>query len=121
MSFHDVSDPARSQQSGADLTDFASAQWIAGLLDPERTPSGYRKFYEADVERLRYILALQRDQFLPLKVIRERLDQIDGNGGVDTLSYALAGNRPDGISSHSELWRISSRSSVRSTLPACST
>jgi DNA-binding transcriptional MerR regulator len=52
-----------------------------GLISPERTPSGYRKFYDADVKRLRYILSLQRDQFLPLKVIRERLDQIDTNGG----------------------------------------
>lgn len=49
-----------------------------GLISPERTESGYRKFYEEDVARLRYILALQRDQFLPLKVIRERLDS---NGG----------------------------------------
>jgi DNA-binding transcriptional MerR regulator len=53
-----------------------------GLISPERTPSGYRKFYEADVKRLRYILSLQRDQFLPLKVIRERLDQIETNGGA---------------------------------------
>jgi DNA-binding transcriptional MerR regulator len=52
-----------------------------GLISPERTPSGYRKFYEPDVDRLRYILSLQRDQFMPLKVIRERLDEIDSNGG----------------------------------------
>jgi DNA-binding transcriptional MerR regulator len=52
-----------------------------GLIDPERTPSGYRKFYPADVERLRFILRQQRDHFLPLKVIKERLDEIDKNGG----------------------------------------
>src|SRR5918996_59211 len=52
-----------------------------GLITPERTPSGYRKFYEPDVRRLRYILSLQRDQFMPLKVIRERLDSVDSNGG----------------------------------------
>lgn len=46
-----------------------------GLLDPERTPSGYRKFYEADVRRLRWILTEQRDNFLPLKVIKDRLDE----------------------------------------------
>ena len=46
-----------------------------GLLAPERTPSGYRKFYGADMARLRWILAQQKDHFLPLKVIRERLDQ----------------------------------------------
>ena len=51
-----------------------------GLIAPERTPSGYRKFFDADLERLRYILQLQRDQFLPLKVIRERIDQIEANG-----------------------------------------
>lgn len=44
-----------------------------GLIDPERTPSGYRKFYEGDVERLKSILRLQRDEYLPLKVIKERL------------------------------------------------
>lgn len=44
-----------------------------GLIDPERTPSGYRKFYEADVERLKWILRQQRENFLPLKVIRGRL------------------------------------------------
>ena len=45
-----------------------------GLVAPERTSSGYRKFYERDVDRLRKILKLQRDEYLPLKVIRERLD-----------------------------------------------
>jgi DNA-binding transcriptional MerR regulator len=44
-----------------------------GLVDPERTPSGYRKFYETDVERLRWILRQQREHFLPLKVIKGRL------------------------------------------------
>ena len=44
-----------------------------GLLDPERTASGYRKFYEPDVERLRWILRQQREHFLPLKVIKGRL------------------------------------------------
>ena len=51
-----------------------------GLLDPERTPSGYRKFYDADIERLQWILTQQRDNFLPLKVIRERLDEWDATG-----------------------------------------
>ena len=46
-----------------------------GLVDPERTPSGYRKFYEHDVERLRWILRQQREHFLPLKVIRGRLSE----------------------------------------------
>ncbi|HVA74859.1 MAG TPA: MerR family transcriptional regulator [Acidimicrobiales bacterium] len=46
-----------------------------GLVDPERTPSGYRKFYDQDVERLRWILRQQREHFLPLKVIRGRLSE----------------------------------------------
>ena len=45
-----------------------------GLVNPERTPSGYRKFYEHDVERLRWVLRQQREHFLPLKVIKDRLD-----------------------------------------------
>jgi DNA-binding transcriptional MerR regulator len=47
------------------------------LVHPQRTPSGYRKFSSADVERLRYVLAAQRDQYLPLKVIKEHLDALD--------------------------------------------
>src|SRR5919107_443337 len=45
-----------------------------GLVHPARTASGYRKFSRADIDRLRRILELQRDRYLPLKVIRERLD-----------------------------------------------
>ncbi|MGZ4609110.1 MAG: transcriptional regulator FtsR [Actinomycetes bacterium] len=48
-----------------------------GLIEPARTPSGYRKFSHRDVERLRYVLAAQRDQYLPLRVIKEHLDAID--------------------------------------------
>jgi DNA-binding transcriptional MerR regulator len=48
-----------------------------GLVDPERTPSGYRKFSDADVDRLRYVLRMQRDHYLPLKVIGQHLDAID--------------------------------------------
>jgi DNA-binding transcriptional MerR regulator len=49
-----------------------------GLIHPERTPSGYRKFYDADVERLRWILRQQREHFLPLKVIKGRLEAANG-------------------------------------------
>jgi DNA-binding transcriptional MerR regulator len=67
-----------------------------GLIDPERTPSGYRKFYQKDMDRLRFILSLQRDSYLPLKVIRERLAAYDaglptgGNGGMPDPSGAMA-------------------------------
>ncbi len=55
-----------------------------GLLVPERTPSGYRKFYEPDVDRLRWILRQQREHFLPLKVIKGRLE----NGMSDPAAPA---------------------------------
>jgi DNA-binding transcriptional MerR regulator len=48
-----------------------------GLIEPERTPSGYRKFSHRDVERLRYVLTSQREHYLPLKVIKEHLDALD--------------------------------------------
>ncbi len=48
-----------------------------GLMQPSRTPSGYRKFSTADVERLRVILTLQRDHYMPLKVILQHLEAID--------------------------------------------
>jgi DNA-binding transcriptional MerR regulator len=53
-----------------------------GLISPERTPSGYRKFYPADVDRIRVILTEQQRNYLPLRVIRERLDtgEIDPTG-----------------------------------------
>ncbi|UFU04509.1 MerR family transcriptional regulator [Ruania suaedae] len=53
-----------------------------GLVCPHRTPSGYRRYSLADVERLRFALAAQRDSFLPWKVIRERLAELDA-GGAD--------------------------------------
>jgi len=51
-----------------------------GLIHPERTASGYRKFYDADIEQLRWILRQQRDNFLPLKVIKKMLEE-----GTDRL------------------------------------
>jgi DNA-binding transcriptional MerR regulator len=48
-----------------------------GLIEPDRTPAGYRKFSVRDVERLRYVLGVQRDHYLPLRVIRDHLDGLD--------------------------------------------
>ena len=53
-----------------------------GLIDPERTPSGYRKFYDKDIERLRTILRMQRDEYLPLKVIKDRLENKEEDGAA---------------------------------------
>jgi DNA-binding transcriptional MerR regulator len=59
-----------------------------GLLDPERTPSGYRKFHEPDVARLRWILEQQRDHFLPLKVIKDRIQAMNRPGAPEGESEA---------------------------------
>ena len=61
-----------------------------GLIEPERTASGYRKFYDDDVELLRCVLREQKDNFLPLKVIKDRLD----TGEIDPTSEMP---RPRGI------------------------
>ena len=67
-----------------------------GLIEPQRTPSGYRKFTTSDLERLRYVLLAQRDQYLPLKVIKDNLDAMDRGlqpaavGGVPHPAISLA-------------------------------
>ncbi|WP_407358115.1 MerR family transcriptional regulator [Microbacterium sp. LTA6] len=55
---------------------------VQGIVTPSRTESGYRKFSQADIERLRLGLVLQRDHYLPLSVIREQLDDAETNGGA---------------------------------------
>jgi DNA-binding transcriptional MerR regulator len=62
-----------------------------GLVNPERSPSGYRKFYEHDVERLRWVLRQQREHFLPLKVIRDRLVESGGELPPDEAVEPAAG------------------------------
>jgi DNA-binding transcriptional MerR regulator len=59
-----------------------------GLLTPARSASGYRKFSAADVRRLHYVLTAARDEYLPLKVIRERLAEADGTGSLPEPSPA---------------------------------
>lgn len=70
-----------------------------GLITPERAPSGYRRFNQADLERLRFVLTAQRDRYLPLKVIREQLHAMDrgegiGPGGTRLLSSARSSIAP---------------------------
>ena len=55
-----------------------------------RTPSGYRKFTRSDAERLRYVLAMQRDHYLPLKVIRDHLDALDRGLKPPPLTESVA-------------------------------
>ncbi len=53
-----------------------------GLVEPERTPSGYRKFTSVDVDRLRWVLRQQQESYIPLKIIRERLAEAEERGVV---------------------------------------
>ncbi len=69
-----------------------------GLIVPERTASGYRKFYDDDVERLRYILTEQKDKFLPLRVIKDRLDTPPtGTQRPELATKEVARKEPRGI------------------------
>ena len=87
------------------------------LVQPQRTPSGYRKFTRADAERLRYVLRMQRDHYLPLKVIREHLDAIDRGlqpaplSATDTAPRALvttdAYPSPEDLAAESQELRLS--------------
>lgn len=64
-----------------------------GLVDPQRTPSGYRKFAAGDVQRLAYVLRVQRDHYLPLRVIKEHLEGLD-RGEQPVLPALAAGEGP---------------------------
>jgi len=69
-----------------------------GLIAPQRTPSGYRKFFDADIEKLNWILVQQRDHFLPLKEIKRRL--VAGEVPPSALRSAAPGsNDPPGTPS----------------------
>ncbi len=74
-----------------------------GLLDPERTPSGYRKFYEDDVDKLRWILRQQRENFLPLKVIKGKLHGVpeEVNDKVIQPRLDFTGSATDTVASQS--------------------
>lgn len=60
-----------------------------GLIEPERTSAGYRKFSHADVQRLRYVLTAQRDHYLPLRVIKDHLEALDR--GLEPADHGSAG------------------------------
>ncbi|MGO9081864.1 MAG: MerR family transcriptional regulator [Streptosporangiaceae bacterium] len=72
-----------------------------GLIEPARSPSGYRRFQAADVDRLRYILTAQRDQYLPLRVIKEQLAQPPGDD--DSQQARPRANGPGVLLSRREL------------------
>ena len=76
------------------------------LIAPGRTPAGYRTYSSDDVERLRFVLTVQRDQYLPLKVIKAYLDDRD------------AGNRP--AATHCTPWAAASSKSAKAACCAAS-
>jgi DNA-binding transcriptional MerR regulator len=112
-----VAGPARHRPPGASIgsvlaqlrTDFPDVTLSKirfleseGLVQPQRTAAGYRQFTSADVDRLRYVLAAQRDHYLPLRVIKEHLDAMDrgeregpADGRKPLSPRPLVGLRPD--------------------------
>jgi DNA-binding transcriptional MerR regulator len=71
-----------------------------GLIEPQRSPSGYRRFSHDDVARLRYVLTVQRDNYLPLRVIKEQLERLDDGmelsfRGRPGTPHSLAGSARD--------------------------
>ena len=76
-----------------------------GLVEPERTPSGYRKYSVQDMEKLRYIIRAQREHYLPLKVIKEHLEALDrgleppATSGSPSIPTSLLANPAPGVES----------------------
>ncbi|MFJ6573569.1 MerR family transcriptional regulator [Streptomyces sp. NPDC091292] len=68
-----------------------------GLIEPQRTPSGYRKFSPEDVERLAHVLRMQRDHYLPLKVIREYLEALERGETVQLPTLGRPGRQRDTV------------------------
>ena len=98
-----------------------------GLIEPERTPSGYRKFYEHDVELLRVILREQREHFLPLRVIKDRIDAgvIEAAGtpphGSPAPERSVATPSAAAIANHPAAGRNGSTAPLRCPAPASTT
>ncbi|SDH87649.1 MerR family regulatory protein [Actinokineospora alba] len=73
-----------------------------GLIRPDRSPAGYRRFTGDDVERLRFVLAAQRDHYLPLRVIKDQLEQADRGGAARPLTVAVERIDPDEFAAGSD-------------------
>ena len=79
-----------------------------GLIEPARSPSGYRRFGPDDIQRLRYILTAQRDEYVPLRVIKDRLDALDGHrpAGRTPGPRAVPALPPDSGSGSDHAWSL---------------
>ncbi len=86
-----------------------------GLIDPVRTPSGYRQYSPADVERLRFVLTEQRDSYLPLKVIKERLAAMDAGEPAPGPAPRLADAAGDDARSSLRRWTVDSLAEATGT------
>lgn len=92
-----------------------------GLVDPQRTASGYRKYSWDDVHRLRFVLTAQRDQYLPLRVIREQLDRMAEpppapRPALVAVGDQNAGPAPDGADTRMHRDDLLARTSVTDEL-----
>ncbi len=76
-----------------------------GLVNPQRSPSGYRKFFPQDVERLRWVLRQQREHFLPLRVIKERMEEVFAEGAPNQPTPAPV---PKPVDRSAQLQRVAS-------------
>ena len=61
-----------------------------GLVHPSRTETGYRKYSQTDIERLRYILTMQRDHYMPLKVIRQHLEDMEAGRVLNSMPATVS-------------------------------
>jgi DNA-binding transcriptional MerR regulator len=84
-----------------------------GLISPQRAPSGYRRYTDADVERLRYVLSVQRSHYLPLKVIREHLEAMDRGQPPPALESPFPMTEPPAVASSGQPSQPPARPPVR--------
>ena len=86
-----------------------------GLISPQRAPSGYRRYTDADVERLRYVLSVQRSHYLPLKVIREHLEAMDRGQPPPALESPFPMTETSAAASSGQPSQATARAPVRLT------
>ena len=113
MSIGEVLDELRTEFEGLSISKIRFLEGH-GLISPLRTAGGYRKYSLVDRERLRYVLRMQRDHFLPLRVIREHLDAID-RGLTPPAASSAQPRAPRSLESTDALFAHAAPTSVRLT------